>query len=73
MQVDPDDRLIHEDVDFDVGPGEILDEKEEFTIRNMTGRQQKEANKIWLKRRGILATDMWVDIVLGTAEGMRWR
>jgi len=45
--VDPDDRLINTDVDFDEGPGEVFDEKVEFSTRNMIAQQQKEANKVW--------------------------
>jgi len=33
----------------------------EFTTTDMTARQQKEANKIWLEEREKLAKDIWAD------------
>ena len=61
MQVDPDDKFIHEDIDFDEGAGEIFDEEVEFTTRTMTARQHKGDNKVWLEKRDKLAKDMWVN------------
>ena len=46
MQVNPDDRLINKNVEFDEGPSEILDEKVEFSTTNMTAQQQREDNKV---------------------------
>ena len=56
--MDPDDRLINEDVDFDEGPGEVFNEEVKFSTTNITAQQQKDGNKVWLEKRDKLVKDM---------------
>ena len=58
MQVNLVDRFINKNLDFDERPWEVFDEEVEFSTRNMTTQQQKEANKVWLKKTDKIAKNM---------------